>query len=270
MRRVLLTVGYDGTDYGGWQRQINALSVQQVVEEALTKTCGHPVAVTGASRTDSGVHAAGQRAHFDTTCTIPAEKIPFAVNTCLPPDVRVTAGVDVPPDFHARFLAAGKTYTYRMFLHRHGSALWHRSHLHVIPPLHIPRMEDAMGQLLGTHDFRAFQAAGGTANTTIRTIEDVSLTLDGELLTFRIRGNAFLYNMVRIIVGTLIEIGRGKREADAFQAAYETGDRLALGVTAPPHGLELTAVHYPEAAFQNPAQIRWHQQDTPAPSRRIP
>lgn len=268
MRRVLLTVGYDGTRYGGWQRQLNALSIQQVLEEALSASCGHPVTVTGASRTDSGVHAAGQRAHFDTTCAIPADKIPFAVNTRLPRDVRVTQGMDVSSAFHARFLASEKTYTYRMAVGVHASALWHRTHLHVIPPLDISRMERAMTQLLGRHDFCAFQAAGGTAKTTERIITDASLTTEGSFLTFRIRGNAFLYNMVRIIVGTLLEIGRGKRDEDAFQQAFLTKNRLVLGVTAPPHGLELTDVCYPDAAFLQPEQIRWHQ-DTPS-SRRTP
>ena len=260
LKRMLLTVEYDGTAYSGWQRQYNGLAVQQVLEEALTRACGERIAVTGASRTDAGVHALGQACHFDTRSAIPPHKYPFVLNTMLPRDIRVHTGREVPPDFHARFMTGGKTYTYRIINSRHGSALKRNTHLHVPVPLDIAPMERAAQTLLGQHDFAAFQASGGTAKTTVRTMRSVSLTRVGDEITFILEGDAFLYNMVRIIVGTLIEIGHGRRGEDAFLRAYETGDRLALGVTAPPHGLELTKVHYPEAAFIRPEDIRWHEE----------
>ena len=260
LRRMLLTVEYDGTAYSGWQRQYNGLAVQQVLEETLTRACGEKIAITGASRTDAGVHALGQACHFDTHSAIPPHKYPFVLNTMLPRDIRVHTGREVPPDFHARFMTGGKTYTYRIINSRHGSALKRNTHLHVPVPLETAPMERAAQTLLGQHDFAAFQASGGTAKTTVRTMRSVSLTRVGDEITFILEGDAFLYNMVRIIVGTLIEIGHGRRGEDAFLRAYETRDRLALGVTAPPHGLELTKVHYPEAAFIRPEDIRWHEE----------
>ena len=260
MSRILLTVEYDGTAYAGWQRQINGLSVQQVLEEALTELCREPIRVTGASRTDAGVHARGQRAHFDTQSHIPPEKYPFALNTMLPPDIRVTEGRMVPEGFHARFMTCGKLYTYRILNTRHASAILRNTHLHVPVPFSEDPMQKALLSLLGTHDFSAFQAAGGTAKTTVRTMREVRLVHTGDAFTFTIYGDAFLYNMVRIIVGTLIEIGHGKLKEDAFQQAFATNDRLALGPTAPPHGLELTRVDYPETAFVTPDTIRWHEE----------
>lgn len=259
MKRILLTLEYDGTNYSGWQRQYNGLAVQQVLEEALSAACREKIAVTGASRTDAGVHALGQAAHFDTNCGIPPEKFPFVLNTMLPPDIRVHTGRQVPPDFHARFMTGGKRYTYRIINSRHGSALKRNTHVHVPVPLDEAAMARAAETLLGEHDFAAFQASGGTAKTTVRTIRAVSLVRQGDEIILTIEGNAFLYNMVRIIAGTLIEIGLHKRGEDAFQEAFHTLNRLSLGVTAPPHGLELTEVFYPEAAFRDPEEVRWHQ-----------
>lgn len=259
MKRILLTLEYDGTNYSGWQRQYNGLAVQQVLEEALSAACREKIAVTGASRTDAGVHALGQAAHFDTNCGIPPEKFPFVLNTMLPPDIRVHTGRQVPPDFHARFMTGGKRYTYRIINSRHGSALKRNTHVHVPVPLDEAAMARAVETLLGEHDFAAFQASGGTAKTTVRTIRAVSLVRQGDEIILTIEGNAFLYNMVRIIAGTLIEIGLHKRGEDAFQEAFCTLNRLSLGVTAPPHGLELTEVFYPEAAFRDPEEVRWHQ-----------
>lgn len=258
MRRILLTVEYDGTNYAGWQRQSNGLAVQQVVEEALTQACGERIVITGASRTDAGVHALGQMCHFDTNSRIPPEKFPFVLNTMLPRDVRIQAGRAVPEGFHARFMTCGKWYTYRIVNGRHASAILRSTHVHVPVPLDAHRMDAAAQTLLGKHDFAAFQAAGGTAKTTIRTIDEVHVVRQGDVITLTVHGDAFLYNMVRIIAGTLIEIGQGKRGDDAFTRALVSFDRLDLGVTAPPHGLELTRVEYPDAAFLAPEDIRWH------------
>ena len=250
---------YDGSAYAGWQRQINGLAVQQVLEAALADACGHPVTVTGSSRTDAGVHARMQMVHFDTGCTIPPDKYPFVLNNLLPPDIRVQAAREVPPDFHARFLTSGKTYTYRILNSRHGSALLRSTHWHVPVPLDIPAMREALAYLPGTHDFAAFQAAGGTARTTVRTIDRAQLFSEGYEIRLIVSGNAFLYNMIRIIAGTLAEIGLHKRGTDAFLRAFSSLNRLDLGMTAPPCGLELTEVRYPETAFSDPSAVKWHQ-----------
>ena len=258
MKRILLTVEYDGTAYAGWQRQSNGLAVQQVLEEALAVACAHPVTVTGSSRTDAGVHARMQMVHFDTGCTIPPDKYPFVLNNLLPPDIRIQAAREVAPDFHARFLTAGKTYTYRILNSRHGSALLRATYWHVPVPLDISAMQQALRDLPGIHDFAAFQAAGGTARTTVRTVSRAELSVNGPEITLIISGNAFLYNMVRIIAGTLAEIGLHKRETDAFARAFASRNRLDLGMTAPPCGLELSEVRYPEEAFTDPSSLRWH------------
>ena len=259
MKRILLTVEYDGTNYAGWQRQINGLAVQQVLEEALQKATKEHIVVTGASRTDAGVHALGQAVHFDTESRIPPEKCPFVLNTMLPRDVRVHTGREVPEGFHTRFMTCGKRYTYRIVNSRHASAIRRNTHVHVPLSLDLGPMQEAAQQLLGTHDYAAFQAAGGTAKTTIRTITKVELVQLGDEIILTVEGDAFLYNMVRIIAGTLIEIGLGRRTINAFSEAYDTLNRLSLGVTAPPQGLELTKVYYPEAAFVLPEQVKWHE-----------
>lgn len=257
MSRVLLRVEYDGTAYAGWQRQENALSVQQVLEEALSRACGGPVSVTGSSRTDAGVHALCQMVHFDSDSSIPPDKFPFVLNNLLPRDIRVLSGREVPPDFHARFLSSGKTYLYQIINTRHGSALRRDTCWHVPVPLLPDPMLAAVRTLVGTHDFAAFQAAGGTAKTTVRTIHEATLDFSVGDIVFRVSGNAFLYNMVRIMAGTLVEIGLDKRSPDAFDRAFRSGNRLDLGMTAPARGLILAEVRYPEIAFTDPESIRW-------------
>ena len=243
-RRILLTVSYDGTAYAGWQRQLNAMTVQQRLEEALRKLTGETVSFMGASRTDAGVHALGQRAHFDTDCHIPADRFPNAMNTCLPPDIRVLEGREVNGCFHARFDAKGKQYVYRIHNSRQASALYRNLTAFVPVPLDGEAMRRALPDILGTHDFAAFQTSGGSAKTTVRTRHTATLAQEGCEFTLTLRGNAFLYNMVRIIAGTLVEIGKGKLPETVFRTALETGDRLVLGPTAPACGLELTRVFY--------------------------
>ncbi len=243
-KRILLTIEYDGSAYCGWQRQLNGPSVQQKVEEALFKVTGERIGIIGASRTDAGVHALGQRAHFDMESTIPADKVPFALNAKLPRDIRVTAGREIDGRFHARFDAAGKEYSYLIYNRRHPSALLRDLSAHVSVPLDVGAMERACRYLPGTHDFAAFQAAGGTAKTTIRRIDSVSVGRQGDEIRLVIYGTAFLYNMVRIIAGTLIYVGQGRLPEDVFARAIETGDRLQLGPTAPPQGLCLNRVDY--------------------------
>ncbi len=243
-KRILLTVSYDGTAYVGWQYQDNGPSIQNELEKALEKALGQFVRVTGASRTDAGVHALGQRAHFDTCSSIPPEKYPFVLNRYLPEDIRVTAGIQAPDDFHARFMAKGKLYTYRIHNAAHASAIFRNCTAHVPVRLDEERMGRCAQALLGTHDFAAFAAAGGQAKTTVRTIDSFSVSREGEEITLRVHGNGFLYNMVRIISGTLIDVGHGKLDEGCIARAIESKNRLDLGVTAPACGLELTRVEY--------------------------
>ncbi len=244
MTRYLLTISYDGTAYAGWQRQKNGIAVQEKIEDALQEALHKRTPVTGASRTDAGVHALGQRAHFEAETSIPADKFPFVLNRFLPYDIRVLHCEIVPDDFHARFCTKNKTYTYRIHNAVHASALYRNLTAHIPIPLDDKLMHEAAQTLVGTHDFAAFAAAGGSAKTTVRTIEEISVTRAGEEITLVVRGNAFLYNMVRIIAGTLIYIGQGKLPPDCLQTALETGNRLDLGITAPAQGLELTRISY--------------------------
>ena len=244
VRRIMLTVSYDGTAYAGWQRQLNAPSVQAALEKALLSLTGEAAAITGASRTDAGVHALGQAAHFDTRSSIPAEKFSFALNTRLPDDIRVVASSLASPGFHARYSARGKTYRYQIHNSSHASALYRRQRAHVIPPLNARRMREAVLDVLGEHDFRAFAASGSEAKSTVRDISEADLRQDGELIELMISGRSFLYNMVRILAGSLIYIGMDKLPADALRRALLSGNRLDLGITAPAHGLTLMEVRY--------------------------
>ena len=244
MRRIQLTIEYDGTNYAGWQRQSNALAVQQVIEEALSRLTGQRVVLHGASRTDAGVHALGQCAHFDTDNRIPGEKFSYAVNTMLPPDIRVVQSRDAAEGFHARFSARGKRYRYLFYDAPHAGALNRLTHAHSIYPLNDERMRQETRALLGTHDFAAFAASGSVVKDTVRTIWRAEVTRNGHDVMLVVEGNGFLYNMVRIIAGTLRDIGSGKLESGALARAIETGNRLDLGVTAPAQGLTLMEVFY--------------------------
>ena len=210
MSRYLLTLSYDGTAYCGWQRQENGVTVQEKLEDALLSALHVRTPATGASRTDAGVHALGQRAHFDADTSIPPEKLPFVLNRFLPDDIRVLEGARVPDTFHARFDAKRKAYTYRIHNAQQASALLRNVTAHVPAKLDVKAMDGAARALLGMHDFSAFQASGGTAKTTVRTIEAISVSRLDDEVTLRVFGNAFLYNMVRIIAGTLIDIGHGR------------------------------------------------------------
>ena len=243
-RRLLLKLEYFGAPYCGWQRQLNGRSVQEEVEKALRRLTKEPITVTGASRTDAGVHALGQHAHFDSATRIPQDKLPFALNTMLPSDIRALQCWEVPSHFSARFDARGKEYGYLILNRRHPSALWRDHSAHVALPLDVCAMQRAAQTLPGCHDCAAFQAAGGTAKTTVRTIHSVSIQQEGEQFRLLIRGDAFLYNMVRIIAGTLIQVGLQKLPEDSFQRAFASLNRLDLGPTAPAQGLTLHQVFY--------------------------
>jgi len=245
MRRIHLTIEYDGGAYAGWQRQSNALAVQEVVERAVKKLTGEELCVSGASRTDAGVHALGQSAHFDTASRIPDDKFSYALNTILPPDVRISHSHEVSPEFHSRFSAKGKRYRYYFYDAPHAGALNRGTHAHIIYPLDVGKMQAEAQALIGTHDFAAFAASGSVVKDTVRTIYRADIVrTEGHEIRLIVEGNGFLYNMVRIIAGTLVGVGTGKIEPGAFARAIGTGNRLDLGVTAPAHGLTLMEVFY--------------------------
>lgn len=258
MKRILITLSYDGTAYAGWQRQKNAVSVQQTVEEAIHKVTAQFSAVTGASRTDAGVHAMGQAAHFDTISTIPPEKFPFALNPLLPPDIRVLSGCEAPVDFHARFCAQAKRYLYHIHNAPHASAIHRRTEMHVPIPLHIEPMRKAASALIGVHDFSAFCASGGSYKTPVREIYSIRIARNNAHIILSVYGNAFLYRMVRIITGTLIAVGQAKLPVSCFEHALQTGNRLLLGATAPAHGLCLEQVEYDPSFIQTEPDTSEH------------
>lgn len=244
MKRYKITVSYLGTNYCGWQTQKNGTSVQSVLENAFSKLFGAKTAVTGSGRTDAGVHALGQVAHFDAETSIPAEKIPFAINTMLPEDVRVLSCEEVLPDFHARFQAKEKTYVYKLYLSPHLNPLKNATAENVCVPLDFEKMEKAARFIEGTHDFRCFEASGSFVKDTVRTVEKVEIIKNGEDVEIRVTGNGFLYNMVRIIAGTLVDVGKGKIAANDVEDIIKSGDRVRAGKTLPAKGLTLYSVKY--------------------------
>ncbi|MGI6193278.1 MAG: tRNA pseudouridine(38-40) synthase TruA [Christensenellales bacterium] len=250
MRRIKLVIEYDGTNYAGWQRQENGVTVQQLIEENIQKVTGERVTLHGSGRTDSGVHALGQVAHFDTGARMPAEKFCYALNTGLPDDIRIIDSCEVSSDFHARFSAKRKHYRYAINNGAHASALYRNFELHVHKTLDVAAMKEAAKVLVGTHDFSAFKAVECKLNA-VRTIYRSEISTDGNRITYDIEGNGFLYNMVRIIVGTLVEIGKGKLDASDMERILLSKDRSNAGPTAPAKGLTLVSVEYPEESHES-------------------
>jgi tRNA pseudouridine38-40 synthase len=244
MRHIRLVVEYDGTGLHGWQRQPNAPTVQEHLEIALAKLLVHDVTVTGASRTDAGVHARGQVASFFTERTIPLHGIRRGLNSVLPDAIAILDAAEVPADFHPRFSATSKHYRYTILTRADRSPRWRDRAWHHPDALAVSAMTDAAGALLGEHDFAAFRAAGCAAKTTTRRIDSIAIAATGELLELDIHGNAFLRNMVRILVGTLTEVGTGRRPVAQVAEILASKDRTRAGITAPPQGLELVCVRY--------------------------
>lgn len=242
--KIKLIIEYDGTNYSGWQRQNNAVSIQSTIEEAIEKATGQKVVIHGAGRTDAGVHAVGQCAHFEIDSKIPAEKFSYVLNLVLPADIRIKNSIKVLDSFHARYDAVGKHYRYVIYQGEHDTALYRNIMAHVRGPLCIEDMKAAAKYLEGTHDFAAFHASGTNVQNTVRTISKLSVEKYENDILIDVMGTGFLYNMVRIIAGTLIEIGRGRRDIESVRDALQSGDRRKAGVTAPAKGLTLMSVFY--------------------------
>jgi tRNA pseudouridine38-40 synthase len=244
VKKIRLILEYDGTAYSGWQCQANGLSVQAVVEAALRQLTGEAIRVVASGRTDAGVHARGMTIHFRTERDLPLRAFREGMNRLLPADVAVRAAAEVPVDFHARHSAKGKWYRYTIFNAPARSPLYARVTWHIRLPLDREAMRQAARDLVGRHDFAAFRAAGCDAKETVREIFSVELCPEGDLLHIDIRGGGFLRNMVRVIAGTLVEIGQGKRSPNDIGRLLQVGTRQAAGVTAPPQGLCLMQVWY--------------------------
>lgn len=244
MKRIKLTVAYDGTDYCGWQIQKNGITVEEVLNRALSRLTGENITVIGASRTDAGVHARGNVAVFDTNTRIPAERITYALNALLPEDVTVVRSEEVPAGWHPRKCVSVKTYEYRILNREFPDPVRRRDTYFVSFRLDIERMREAAQYLIGEHDFKSFCSAQTTVEDTVRTIYDLDIDKEGDLITIRVRGNGFLYNMARIIAGTLAGVGRGYFEPQDIKAMLAERDRTKAGVTAPPQGLTLMGIEY--------------------------
>lgn len=241
---IRLCISYDGSAYHGWQRQENALTVQQLIEEAVFKITGNMPSVCGCSRTDAGVHAISYYCNFYSDTKIPCEKIPLALNTALPPDVRVEEAQIVSDDFHSRFSAKNKTYRYYIKNSRIADAFSGRYSYLVPVKLDTGKMKEAAKFFEGTHDFTAFMASGSQQKTTVRTVNRLSVDVSGNIICIEINANAYLYNMVRIIAGTLVYVGMGKISAQDIPEIIKSCDRTKAGITAPAKGLFLFDVNY--------------------------
>jgi tRNA pseudouridine38-40 synthase len=248
MRIIRLVVEYDGTRFAGWQWQLNGLSVQEIVEGALAQLLGTSVRVMVAGRTDAGVHARGQVVHFRTERQLPMSAYREGLNRLLPNDVAIRHASEAPAGFHARYSARGKWYRYSLHLSPMRSPLTARTAWHLRSRLDVEAMAVAAQAFVGRHDFCAFRTSGCDARTTIRDIFSCDLQHEGDLLHIDVRGGGFLRNMVRMMVGTLVDIGRGKRGAGDV-ALLLRGELPRAGPTAPPQGLCLMEVHY-EAEWQ--------------------
>ena len=244
MRNIRLVIEYDGSKYHGWQFQSNAHSVQQELAMAIKKLTGESVMPDGAGRTDAGVHSLGQVASFMTQSSIPAERFAPALNSILSPGISVLRSEQVDPDFNPRFSAKGKHYCYLILNRAQRSPLWEKRAWHIRETLDHDAMEKAAQYLVGTHYFKAFCASGHQNKTFERTITHSSWQFDDGILRYDTMGNAFLYNMVRIMVGTMVDIGLGRFPPEIILEAFETGDRNTLGMTAPAAGLYLVEVFY--------------------------
>lgn len=244
MRNIKLTIRYDGTHYAGWQSQKNGRAIQDVIQDAISKIIGERNHLTGSGRTDAGVHALAQIANFKTRSKIPLKNLQMALNTALPKDIVIYNVEEAGPKFDAQRSAKSKLYRYVImnsnfldpFLRRYAAKCFYL--------LDIKRMRQAAKYLVGRHDFRSFQAAGGVERNAVRTIKHITIEKDGDMIYIDIEANGFLYNMVRNIAGTLVEVGRGKFSVESVEEILRKKDRRCSGPTMPAKGLRLVRVSY--------------------------
>lgn len=244
-KRIKLVVAYDGTNYCGWQVQPNGETIEGVLNRELSSLLGEEIKVTGASRTDSGVHSLGNVAVFDTDTRIPPEKISYALNIRLPEDIVVQDSCEVAPDFHPRHCNSRKTYEYRILNRRFAMPTRRLDTYFYHRPLDVERMQQAARYLEGTHDFKSFCSVNTVVEDTVRTIYTLQVIKDADdIITIRVQGSGFLYNMVRILAGTLIQVGIGAMEPEQMTEILEAKDRSASGPTAPAQGLTMMGIEF--------------------------
>ncbi|HUS80083.1 MAG TPA: tRNA pseudouridine(38-40) synthase TruA [Armatimonadota bacterium] len=244
MRKVLLVVQYDGTAYHGFQRQPQLMTVQRRLEETCERVLGEKISIAAAGRTDAGVHAIGQAVAFPLLSPIPLEGLVRALNDALPTDVSVVSAQEVPEEFHPRYDCKSKLYSYRILNRELPSPFINRYAWHVPEALDVELMQAAGEKLVGRHDFASFCAAGGSAGDTVRSLSRLDVAREGELVEMRAEGDGFLYMMMRIIVGTLVEVGLGRLSVEEVGWILAARDRNKAGPTAPPQGLCLVKVSY--------------------------
>ena len=242
--RVKMVVAYDGANDCGWRIQPDGGTIEQKLNEALTDLLQEPIKVTGASRTDAGVHSLGNVCIFDTNTRMPAEKISYALNTRLPEDIVVQDSCQVPESFHPRFSKSRKTYEYRILNRKFRMPTRRLDTYFYYYPLDVGKMQEAADHLVGEHDFKSFCAANAQSRTSVRTIYSCTVTKEEDVIAIRVTGNGFLYNMVRIIAGTLIKVGTGELVPSDMDRILEAKDRSAAGPTAPAHGLTMIGLIY--------------------------
>lgn len=244
MRNIKLTIEYDGKDFNGWQKQPNKLNIQGEIERAIFLVTGEQVELIASGRTDAGVHAIQQIANFKINSNIPIEKFPVAINSKLKKSIRVQNAEEVGEKFHARYNCKRKTYCYVINNTKQGSAIFRNLEYFFPLPLNVEKMKKAVSYFVGEHDFKAFKASGTSSKTSVRTIYEAEIIQKEGRIIIKLTGNGFLYNMVRIIAGTLLEVGLEKIEPDAIPKIIEQGDRKQAGKTLPPQGLYLCQVEY--------------------------
>jgi tRNA pseudouridine38-40 synthase len=244
MKRYKIEIAYDGTHYCGWQIQPNGITVEEVINKKLSELLKEEIHVIGASRTDSGVHAFGNVAVFDSETKIPGDKISYALNQRLPKDIVVQSSCQVADDFHPRYCDTRKTYEYQIYNAKFENPLYSRYSHFVFLPLDIEAMQKAADIIKGEHDFKSFCSSRGQQLTTVREIYELNISQEGNMIKIKINGNGFLYNMVRIIVGTLIKVGLGVYPPEYVQEILDAKDRTKAGPKVPAKGLALVEIEY--------------------------
>lgn len=244
MRNIKLIIEYDGKKFGGWQKQPNKLNIQGEIEKAIEEITGEKIELNASGRTDAGVHSLGQTANFKTNSKIEIEKIPIAINSKLKQSIRIINAEEVDEKFHARYSCKGKKYRYVINNSKYGSAIYRDLEYHMPKKLNIEAMKKAAKYFEGEHDFKGFKASGTSSKSSVRTIYSAKVQEDGDIIKIELEGNGFLYNMVRIISGTLVDVGLKKIKPEEIPQIIESKDRTRAGKTLPAQGLYLVEVYY--------------------------
>lgn len=246
MRNIKLVIEYDGKDYNGWQKQPNKLNIQGEIEKAIQNITGEEVELYASGRTDAGVHSLGQVANFKTESKIPISKMAIAINSQVKNSIRIKNAEEVDERFHSRYCCKKKTYRYVINNSLYGSSIYRNLEYHMPIKLDVNKMKQAISYFEGEHDFKGFKSSGTSSKSSVRTIYKAIVKQEGDRILIELTGNGFLYNMVRIIAGTLVDVGLGKIKPEQISSIIESKDRTKAGKTLPPHGLFLVSVEYGE------------------------